>query len=191
MGSYTSIEAGFEISIPDIDQALGQITKHPGRNAIVTTVDRYDPKTGVKKQKTSKVPALYPFQRITIYYGGKLYVDRLVADGWKGHVQAKNQDEAWKLLGTIPLLDQKDGINDQYSDLMEHLISDLKCQMTWTEWGHFVLTERDLCPPGGDFTPLAYYDNPAVRAKISDLQTRLEKAGFQNLEFGFIPLFHE
>lgn len=192
MGSYTSIEAGFEISIPDIDRALGQITKHPGRDAVVTTVDRYDPKTGAKKQKTSKVPAIPSFQRVTIEYDGQLYVDRLTTDGWKGYIQGKNQDEAWQLLGATPLLEQKDGVNDQYSDLMERLSFDLDFELTWAQWGHFIFTDRSFSQPGSrDFTPLSYYDDPAIRTKISDLQARLEGVGFQNLEFGFIPLFHE
>jgi len=191
MGSYTSIEAGFELSIPDIDQALGQITIHPGRDAIVTTVDRYHPKTGIKTQKTSKTPSISPFKRVTIHYGGQLYVDKLVTD--KGmDIPIKQQDEAWRLLGTTPLLPQDDGINDRYADLMERLTTDLKCDLTWTEWGHFVITDSALCQPGGrDFVSLAYYDDPAVRTKINDLKIRLEKARFQNLEFGFVPLYHE
>lgn len=185
MGSYTSIEAGFELSIPDIDKALGQITNHPGRDAIVTTVDRFHPKTGVKTQKASKTPAIRPFKRVTIHYGGKLYIDKLVTDK-DLDIPIKQQDEAWQLLGTTPLIPQNEGINDNYADLMEHLTFDLNCDLTWTEWGHFVLTDRAFCQPGGrDFISLAYYDDLAVRTKISDLKTRLEQAGFQNLEFGF------
>lgn len=187
MGSYTSIEAGFEVSIPDIDKALGQITVHPGRDAIVTVVDRYDPKTGVKTQKNTKVPAIKPFQRITIHYGGQVYIDKLVTDTWE-KIPEKQLAEAWKLLGMAPIHPQ----DNQYGDLMEHLTHDLKCELSWGEWGeYFVITDKGLQPPGCGAISLKYYDDPAVRAKISDLQVRLGGAGFQGLDFEFIPVFHE
>jgi hypothetical protein len=190
MGSYTSIEAGFEVSIPDIDKALGQITVHPGRDAIVTLVDRYNPKTGVKTQKNSKVPAIKPFQRITIHYGGQLYIDKLVTDTW-GKIPEKQLAEAWNLLG-MGMAPRQQQSDNRYWELMERLTHDLKCELTCGTWGDFyVITDTGLQPPGRDAISLKYYDDPAVRAKISDLQARLEGVGFQGLNFEFIPVFHE
>lgn len=196
MGSYTTVEAGFPISIAEIDMVLGQITSHPGRPASSILEDRFHPKTGVKTQKAKKVPGLPAFARIVIEYGDKKFIDRLVQ--WDTALSRpgaplgqQSQKEAWGIL--------KENAKDYeyypsvYYALVEEIAADLGCEVIWDgNWSEdFIFTTRGLNGFDHGAMKLSNFDKPEIRAQIEALKKKLQVLGFTDLEFSFCALFHE